>query len=398
MSTAEISELLQHASWVRRLARSLVRDDAAADDLVQETWMAALRSPPRAGDTVRPWLAEVLRNVLRAGFRSDARRARRHEAVVDKDASAAAADQLVEAVELQRELALEVLGLDEPYRSTVLLRFYEELNATEIGERLQVPAATVRWRLKAALAELRARLDRKHAGGRAAWLRALTPLTTEKLIRASAAKGFSLSTIKGEMAMKLGVTVIAVGAVGALAVLKSSTNAQPPQRATAAAAVKTAPQATPSSPSPAAVAPARERLDAGKRADMLRRIAEARRVGHVSTQRAAQASGDGELDKEYIRGRVRELIPLIQECYENALRTNPTLGGRLMVSFSIVGDPSVGGLVANSTIDDEKSTIGDKPMRECVQETMYAAKFAPPSESGEVKVEYPFVFRAEDSK
>ena len=40
--TASVDDLLAHVGWVQALARSLVRDSAAADDLAQETWMAAL--------------------------------------------------------------------------------------------------------------------------------------------------------------------------------------------------------------------------------------------------------------------------------------------------------------------------------------------------------------------
>jgi ABC-type antimicrobial peptide transport system permease subunit len=45
-TAASLVELLRHGAWVRRLARSLTgRSDA--DDLVQETWLAALKHPPR---------------------------------------------------------------------------------------------------------------------------------------------------------------------------------------------------------------------------------------------------------------------------------------------------------------------------------------------------------------
>ncbi len=33
-------QLLADIAWIRRLARALVRDDATADDVVQETWLA----------------------------------------------------------------------------------------------------------------------------------------------------------------------------------------------------------------------------------------------------------------------------------------------------------------------------------------------------------------------
>ena len=57
MDSPEISlsneSLLEHATWVRKLAFELVRDPGTADDLAQETWLAFLRARP---DTERPLL------------------------------------------------------------------------------------------------------------------------------------------------------------------------------------------------------------------------------------------------------------------------------------------------------------------------------------------------------
>src|SRR6185436_13028743 len=55
-------EWLAHSRWLSKLARSLVVEEATADDLVQQTWFAALRNPPQRGRPARPWLARVLRN------------------------------------------------------------------------------------------------------------------------------------------------------------------------------------------------------------------------------------------------------------------------------------------------------------------------------------------------
>jgi hypothetical protein len=44
--------LLEHATWLRRLAASLVGDPASADDLVQDTWVAAITV---SGRNVVPW-------------------------------------------------------------------------------------------------------------------------------------------------------------------------------------------------------------------------------------------------------------------------------------------------------------------------------------------------------
>ena len=59
----------------------------------------------------------------------------------------------------------QVLGLDEPARKTVLLRYFDGLSAPEIAERRGENPVTVRKRLSRALAVLRARLERDMGEG-----------------------------------------------------------------------------------------------------------------------------------------------------------------------------------------------------------------------------------------
>src|SRR5437762_5987463 len=109
---AAVDDLLAHAGWLSGLARDLVRGDVA-DDVVQETWVAALRTPPEPGRPPRPWLASVLRNFVRQRARADGRRRRHEEATaVGAPAAAGAADQLYQRVDLQRALAAQVMALD----------------------------------------------------------------------------------------------------------------------------------------------------------------------------------------------------------------------------------------------------------------------------------------------
>src|SRR5690606_14640916 len=67
--------------WLRRLARGLVRRDAEADDVAQETWLAASRAgwTPAQGVPPRGWLALVARRVRGKRQRAETRR-RDHEA------------------------------------------------------------------------------------------------------------------------------------------------------------------------------------------------------------------------------------------------------------------------------------------------------------------------------
>lgn len=165
-------ELLAHSTWVRRLARSLVASEADAEELVQDTWVAALRRPPVEGSPARPWLARVVRNLA-------ARRWRRSDVSLESPEalSSAGSDDLLdftERLETQRILVEELQALAEPARRVIMLRYFGGLDAAEIARRTGEPHGTVRWRLHDALAELRTRLDRRHGGAREGWMRALT--------------------------------------------------------------------------------------------------------------------------------------------------------------------------------------------------------------------------------
>lgn len=163
--TDDFDRLLEHASWVRALG---VRLAGASDgeDVAQEAWLVALAS----GDGVRAptaWLRGVLRKLTSERRRGAARRARR-EAAAARPEAVPGPDELVAEAELTRELIRAVTELEEPFRSTVLLRYSRGLEPDEIARQEGVPAATVRTRLHRAHEKLRARLDRTH-GGRAAW-------------------------------------------------------------------------------------------------------------------------------------------------------------------------------------------------------------------------------------
>jgi len=177
--------LLAERDWLRSLATRLVRDEAERDDLVQEACLAALRRPATEALDPRRWLNAVLRNRWRFARRTDARRRERELARVDVRHAPSAAE-LAEQAELQRVLVGAVLALDEPYRSTVLLRYFGDLSARAIAKREGVPEGTVRSRLKRALDQLREELDREN-GERRVWVLALVPLMRREPVSASVA-------------------------------------------------------------------------------------------------------------------------------------------------------------------------------------------------------------------
>jgi RNA polymerase sigma factor (sigma-70 family) len=159
--------LLAEAARLRPLARALVRDAAAAEDLVQEAWVAWLRRRGAVADPAA-WFAGTLRHLARQSRRGAGRR-REHEGRVPPPTPEPSTDELVQRAELQRELLQAVTSLDEPYRSTLLLRFLEELPPRAIARREGVSVATVNTRLARGLRLLRERLDRR-PGGREGWL------------------------------------------------------------------------------------------------------------------------------------------------------------------------------------------------------------------------------------
>ncbi|MHC4136662.1 MAG: RNA polymerase sigma factor, partial [Planctomycetota bacterium] len=112
----DAERLLAHASFVRGLARSLLLDEHRADDIVQETFLAAIRRPPRQGVDVRAWLGGVVRNLALKLLRTEGRLARRHRSVARNEAVAATADVAAQ-LELERRIVEAVLALDKPHQT-----------------------------------------------------------------------------------------------------------------------------------------------------------------------------------------------------------------------------------------------------------------------------------------
>lgn len=163
-------ELLAHQGWMRRLARGLVSREDEADDVVQETWLAAWRHRRRGRGFNAAWLGRVVRNRAAEGHRREEVRRR---SGWETPEPAPSAEEIVTRLDEHRMVVDAVLGLEEPYRSTVLLRYFHDLTPARIADVEGVPAATVRSRLKRGLERVRARLDAAHGGDGRAWCAAL---------------------------------------------------------------------------------------------------------------------------------------------------------------------------------------------------------------------------------
>src|SRR5688572_22264543 len=122
----DLALLLGESRWLAALARRLVGDGLEADELAQETLATAIERPPATDRPLRGWLATVLRGRLADRRREELARARREELGARVEALPAT-DDVVAKAEQQRLLVDALLALDEPYRTTVLLRFFEDL-------------------------------------------------------------------------------------------------------------------------------------------------------------------------------------------------------------------------------------------------------------------------------
>jgi RNA polymerase sigma-70 factor (ECF subfamily) len=231
-----IEELLENADWLRKLAEQLTTLDAA-EDVVQDTWAAALHAPPARGRPAQPWLAEVVRNFARKALRTERRRRATHErAALIGTATTPGPETLLERAQAQHLLVAHVVKLAEPFRSTVLLRYFEGLSAAEIARTQNIPAGTVRWRLKEGLDRLRAALaaeyDKDNKGGKA-WVALLAPLSGRPKAQLRPRRSVGAKPVLPHASL-VGVAALSVPLVGAWLMRPRSDppslTASPPQR------------------------------------------------------------------------------------------------------------------------------------------------------------------------
>ncbi len=159
--------LLSQSDWVRALVRGLGVDENGADDILQSTWLAALSSPPRAtgeGASLRAWIARVARNFAMKRIDRDERRVSLERGTAREERLPSTAD-VVEREEARAQVVRALLDLHEPFRTTLLLRFYEELEPRDIARLQKVPDSTVRNRLRRGLGLLRERLESTQGPG-----------------------------------------------------------------------------------------------------------------------------------------------------------------------------------------------------------------------------------------
>jgi RNA polymerase sigma-70 factor, ECF subfamily len=162
----------RHNRMMFRTARAILRDDAEAEDALQEAYLQAYRSLAsfRSDARFSTWLARIVVNEALMRLRKTARRA----AIVPIQ-SATPAEEMAEIAdddmqkpemgaargEMRRLLEAQIDSLPEAYRTVFMLRAVEELSVEETAAVLQIPAPTVRTRFFRARSLLREGLAQK---------------------------------------------------------------------------------------------------------------------------------------------------------------------------------------------------------------------------------------------
>ncbi|MEM7518209.1 MAG: RNA polymerase sigma factor, partial [Planctomycetota bacterium] len=166
-------ELLEHTPALEQLSYYLTREEQSADDLVQETMITALERPPRHRENLGGWLHTVARNLALRGHRTKRRRERRETEAAQPE-SFKALDPARE--EIMERVTRAVEELNEPYRTVIQMRFFDEMPPREIAAALTRPVKTVKSQLHRGLARLRIVLEKEFGDDEEIWAASLLAL------------------------------------------------------------------------------------------------------------------------------------------------------------------------------------------------------------------------------
>jgi RNA polymerase sigma-70 factor (ECF subfamily) len=165
----------RHNQLLYRTARSILRDDAEAEDALQDAYLQAYRAIGqfRADAKLATWLTRIVINAAIARSRKTGRRAEvmqlHHgvhpadylaEATMEAGASDSPDSPETRAMRAQTRAMLEksIDALPEVFRTVFVLRALEEMSGEEVAACLDIPVATVRSRFFRARGMLRAAL------------------------------------------------------------------------------------------------------------------------------------------------------------------------------------------------------------------------------------------------
>jgi RNA polymerase sigma factor (sigma-70 family) len=388
----------RHQQLVFGVALARCGDPALAEDVAQEAFVAAWRDLDRLrdADQVGSWVAGIARNLAASAART---RARRERVVVEPRGEIPPTPEDEALQREDRELLGRALAeIPDVHREVLVLFYLQGESIAKIARALAISEDAVKQRLSRGRGALRESVaDRVENALTRTRLRPAFGAGVAALLTAGAKEATAGKVVFAMSMKKIAIVVMTLVVAGGAVWL--GTRDRDAQQAGAATPGASAPTAPANTTKRVGKLHAEKLTDRAAHDRLLAKIrdAQARRndagaaTTHAATERPALPD-DIDLDKEYIRAAVKEILPMIADCYNRGLEREPALGGTIVVDFTIEGEPSVGGVISESSIVADKSTLADAQVRECVQETMYALQIDPPSGGGKVKVVYPFAF------
>ena len=143
--------------------RRLVDDERDAWDVLQQTWMSALKSIGRLDEprALRTWLYRIARNESINHLRRDGRRMEASDSEAVENLVDDSADDDTWSAETAEQVHAALAKLSLRHREVLTLHFLEDASVEEIAAVLDVPAGTVKSRLYYARAALREQLEQR---------------------------------------------------------------------------------------------------------------------------------------------------------------------------------------------------------------------------------------------
>lgn len=163
----------RHNRPLFRTARAILRDDAEAEDVLQEAYFKAYRTIGdfRGEARLSTWLGRIVANEALMRLRKRARRSEivpLHSSATVEDLNQISDTNMrqgpeisAQRAEIRKLIETQIDALPEAYRPVFVLRAVEEFSVEETADVLQIPAATVRSRFFRARSLLREALAKE---------------------------------------------------------------------------------------------------------------------------------------------------------------------------------------------------------------------------------------------
>ena len=158
----------EHEAGVFRLALSILGDQAEANEVMQETFLSALRALPSYQEkkSFKAWLYTIALNHSRSHLRRQKiiERLRSTLTILFRIESEKQSTPEQAVIQNEKESAIwhSLNQLDDRHRIVVILRYFHELSVSEISEILSVNEGTIHSRLHTAREKLRDSLRPLH--------------------------------------------------------------------------------------------------------------------------------------------------------------------------------------------------------------------------------------------